>query len=139
MCFQDTFWLVAFCINVGQIYIFCFFPPAATEAPVMVTRAQTITVADESLVLVISWLTPRLLGLQAHTVNADTEGNEKITQSLQFRSGLRAGIIVWRQRFNFRPHFKSSKVRYKVKLYLFKVYKLLGKIKQCFNFTEFGV
>ena len=45
----------------------------------MVARAQTITVADESLVLVISWLTPRLLGLQAHTVNADTEGNEKIT------------------------------------------------------------
>ena len=36
------------------------------------SRAQTITVADESL-------TPRLLGLQAHTVNADTEGNEKIT------------------------------------------------------------
>ena len=66
-------WVRGLDLNVGYIYIFCFFPP------VMVTRAQTITVADESLVLVISWLTPRLLGLQAHTVNADTEGNEKIT------------------------------------------------------------
>ena len=64
---------------------------------------------------------------------------QKVTKSLQFRDACGAEIIVWRSCFNFRPHFKSSKVRYKVKLYLFKVYKLLGKIKQRFNFTEFSV
>ena len=48
-----------------NISAFSFFPPASTEDPVMVTRAQTLTVADASLVFVKSWLMLRFSGLQA--------------------------------------------------------------------------